>query len=227
MNGTIVLMRAMLIFVLWTQVTHQRISLGDPTLMNWFMAITIELSISVISSAILTIIMGSKNKWRWLALGATPALFWCMSVSYEASVQVFHKNRLDQVNTESKTLAQKLAENRAIGANNKMVSLSNQGITSGTEYDNAIKEMQAGMEQSTGSEDKQESTTAMSLTGGDGSKEAVNEKVLEMAKQRAIMLIVLTLALSGLSGLWTGITAGFRNIDIMRPLGKKSTGAAA
>ena len=213
MNWTMISLRAMLLFVLWTQISHQRISLGDSTMMNWFMAITIELSISVIASAVFSIIMGSDKQSRYFALAALPALFWCMSVSYEASVQVFTKARLDQVQNESKSLTSILSEQRAINANNALHKMSLQGISSGAAFDKATRELDAGMAQIKANENqKNDSTTALAITGGDTSDGAVNDKAISMAKQRAIMLIVLTLALSGLSGLWSGITMGWKAI---------------
>jgi len=210
MNWTITLLRAMLLFVLATQVLHQRISIGDPTLMNFFMAVTIEVGISVIASAVFTIVMGSDKPSRLFALAALPALYWMMLVSFEASVSVFHKNKLDQVNSESKTLASKLSEGKAIVAHNAMLKLTEQGITSGEAYDNVSQQLDAGLALMQENEANQKvSTTALAMTGGDASENAANDKALDMAKQRAIMLIVLTLALSGLSGLWSGITTGW------------------
>jgi len=211
MNWTMISLRAMLLFVLWTQISHQRISLGDSTLMNWFMAITIELSISVIASTVFSIIMGSDRPSRFFSLAALPALFWCMSISFDASVQVFTKNRLDQMQNESKSLTSILSEQRAINANNALHKMSLQGISSGAAFDKATRELEAGMQQMKDHEnDASVSTTALAMTGGDTSKNAANEKAIDMAKQRAIMLIVLTLALSGLSGLWSGIASSWK-----------------
>ena len=124
---------------------------------------------------------------------------------------MFTKNRLDQMQNESKTLASKLSENRAISANNALMKMSAQGISSGANFDRATRELEAGMRQMKAHENNASaSTTALAMTGGDDSKEAANDKALDMAKQRAIMLIVLTLALSGLSGLWSGITIGWK-----------------
>jgi len=213
MNGTMIMLRAMLLFVLYTQIVHQRVAIGDPTVFNYAMAITIELSISVIASAVFSIIMGSDRPSRFFSLAALPALFWCMSISYEASVQVFTKNRLDQMQNESKTLASKLSENRAIVANNMLMKMSAQGINSGADFDRATRELDAGMAQMKAHEnDASTSTTALAMTGGGTSKNAANEKAIDMAKQRAIMLIVLTLALSGLSGLWSGIVGGWKSL---------------
>lgn len=221
MNGTMITLRAMLIFVLYTQVSHQRISLGEPTIMNWLMAITIEVSISVIASAVFTIVMGSDKRARYLSLLALPALLWCMSVSYDASVKVFHKNRLDQVQAEGKTLASRLAENRAIAGNNTMLALSKEGITSGDAYEQALLDMDAGMSMMAKYEGaKNESTTALAIGGGD--PEMLEAEMLAGAKKRAVMLIVLTLALSGLAGLWNGIKSGVKKLDLVKTdLGSK------
>ena len=199
---------AVLTYMLGIQVSHLAIDLGIA------MSAAIILGINVGWSFVFELV----KKGVWIALIVAPILLYGNLQSVDASQRAFAQKSHQKILDQSENPVAILHKNQMTLANNQLINLTNQGITSGVQYDRAMQQFNAAkVAFKDSASDRQTSAAELALTGGDESKNT-GELVQKKSRKNSWLLELLCVALSILLGLGDGMSK--RAMGILTPTKK-------
>ena len=124
---------AVLTYMLGVQVSHFAIDLGIA------MSAAIILGINVGWSFVFELV----KRGVWIALVVAPILLYGNLQSVDASQRAFAQKSHQKILDQSENPVAVLHKNQMTLANNQLINLTNQGITSGVQYDRAMQQFNA------------------------------------------------------------------------------------